>query len=496
MEKSKRLHTGVEGLDLILNGGLIPRKTYLLRGGPGTGKTTLGIHYLVEGIKNGENSTLITLTENKNKLIRDFDSRGFNLKEINFIDLSPSSNLIENNESYNVFPVEEVEKKPLIEKIIRELKESNADRVYFDGLKQLRFISKNEYEFRKYMLSMLQFVADNEMTLLISSEASENEPDDDLQFMSDAVINLNFVEKNRRYINISKFRGSDFLSGRHSFKIKKEGIEIYPKLKLQKNKLNYKEKVISSGIAEVDKLLNGGIESGTTTVISGASGVGKTTLGIQFMQAAAKRGERSVIYTFEEDDRTLLKRSESINIGLSKLIDNDKLKIKKVDPLEYTPGEFTQLLIQDVEVNNTKTVMLDSVSGYKLSFSSLSESKNEIIKNLHAITNYLNNKGVTVLVINEIANITGDFKVTELGISYLADNIMFLRYLEFNGELKKAIAVLKKRLSDFEKQMREFEITGQGIKVGKPLTQLRGILTGSPEFINKNFKGNSKHDFK
>jgi len=496
MELGKRLLTGVEGLDLILNGGLIPNKTYLLRGGPGTGKTTLGIHYLLEGAKKGENSVLITLTENKDKLIRDFKNRNFNLNKVSFIDLSPSSNLIESSESYNVFPVEEVEKEPLINKIITKLKKSNADRVYFDGLKQLRFLSKNEYEFRKYMLSMLQFAADNEITLLVSSEASKNEPDDDLQFLSDGVLNLNFRGKNRRYINISKFRGSDFINGKHSFKIKEEGIEVYPKLKLRKNRTDYKRKMISSGIAEIDQLLHGGIESGTTTVISGASGVGKTTFGIQFMRAAAGTGERSVIYTFEENDRTLLKRSESVNIDLDKVMDNDKLEIKKVDPLEYTPGEFTHLLIKEAEKNETKTIMLDSVSGYKLSFASSTKDKDEIIRNLHSLTNYLNNRGITVLLINEIANITGNFKVTELGISYLADNIMFLRYLEFNGELKKAIGVLKKRLSDFEKQLREFQISSQGIRVGKPLTNLRGILSGNPEFVSNKFKEISKNEFK
>ncbi|RCW57337.1 MULTISPECIES: ATPase domain-containing protein [Halanaerobium] len=496
MNRGKRLLTGVEGLDLILNGGLIANKTYLLRGGPGTGKTTLGIHYLVEGVKNGEKSALITLTEDQNKLIDDFKSRNFSLDRISFIDLSPSSNLIENSKSYNVFPVEEVEKKPLINQIITSLNEINADRVYFDGLKQLRFLSKNEYEFRKYMLSMLQFAADNKITLLVSSEASKNEPDDDLQFLSDGVLNLNFADKNRRYINISKFRGSDFIKGQHSFKIKKKGLEVYPKLRLQKNKTDYPGEIISSGISEVDQLLHGGIESGTTTVISGASGVGKTTFGVQFMQSAAKTGKRSVIYTFEEDDRTLLKRSESVSIELDNLISNNKLEIIKVDPLEYTPGEFTQFLIKEAEENNTRNIMLDSVSGYKLSFASSSAGKNELIRNLHSLTNYLNNIGITVLLINEIANITGDFKVTELGISYLADNIMFLRYLEFNGELKKAIGVLKKRLSDFEKQLREFQICSQGIKVGKPLTELRGILTGNPEFINKELKESSKNGLK
>ncbi|TDO78291.1 KaiC/GvpD/RAD55 family RecA-like ATPase [Halanaerobium saccharolyticum] len=295
MVKNKRLLTGVEGLDVILNGGLIAKKTYLLRGGPGTGKTTLGIHYLVEGIKNDENSTLITLTENKNKLISDFNNRNFNLEKINFIDLTPSSKLIEDNQQYSVFSVEEVEKKSIIEKIIDELKVSKADRVYFDGLTQLRFLAKNEFEFRNEILSLIQFAVDRKITLLISSEANKNRPDDDLQFMTDGVIDLSFINKNRRYINISKFRGSDFITGKHSLKLTEEGMKVYPRLKINKNEFDYNNEIISSGILEVDNLLHGGIEKGTTTVISGASGVGKTTLGLQFLQAASKRGERSVI---------------------------------------------------------------------------------------------------------------------------------------------------------------------------------------------------------
>ncbi len=450
----------------------------------------------MEGVKNGENSTLITLTENKKQLIKDFNKRNFDLKNINFIDLTPSSRLIEDNQNYNVFSVAEVEKKSITEKIIEELKVSNADRVYFDGLTQLRFLAKNEFEFRNEILSLIQFAVDRKMTLLISSEANKNRPDDDLQFMTDAVIDLSFINKNRRYINISKFRGSDFICGKHSLKLTEKGMKVYPQLKQQKNKFDYYNKILSSGISEIDKLLHGGLEKGTTTVISGASGVGKTTLGLQFLEAASKRGERSLVYTFEEDDRTLLKRAESINIKLSNMINEDKLKIKKVAPLEFTQGEFIHLLINEAEKNNTQTVMLDSVSGYRLSFAGESTTKDEIIRNLHTLTNYLNNQGITVLLMNEIDNITGDFKATELGISYLADNIMFLRYLEFNGELKKAIGVLKKRLSDFEKQLREFEITDQGIKVGKSLTHLRGILTGNPEFVTENYKGNSKNEFK
>ncbi len=491
----RRLSTGINGLDEILNGGLIPKRTYIVRGGPGTGKTTLGFHYLISGVENDEKSVVITLTENHKKMREDADNRGFDLSNIVFVDLSPSSKIIEESSGYNIFPSSEVDQKPLIAEIIKKIKENKPDRVFFDGLNQLRYLSSDSFQFRQQILSLIQFAVDQEITLLLSSEASENRPDDDLQFMCDGVINF-IYSNDRRLISISKFRGSGFIKGNHSMKIREEGIKVYPKLRPQKQKVDYRIETISSGISEIDELLHGGLERGTTTVISGASGVGKTTLGIQFMRAASSRGESSVIYTFEEGKETILKRLEAINIPIREMMHKGNLLVEKVDPLEYTPDEFTYKVKQEVKENNTKIVMIDSISGYKLAFENLAINNNEMVRNLHALTEYLSNMGITVLLVNEIEAITGDFKVTELGISYMADNIIFLRYLEMQGELRKAIGVLKKRLSDFENKMRQFKITKEGIKVGEPLIHLRGILTGNPEFTNPYVDGEKNNEAK
>ena len=238
---------------------------------------------------------------------------------------------------------------------------------------------------------------------------------------------------------------------------------------------------ISSGIPEVDELLHGGIERGTVTVISGPSGVGKSTLGMQFMKEAAGRGERSVIYAFEEGIETLLSRCQAVNIPAHTMIERGTLSVVSVEPLKYTPNHFSNLVRQEVEENNAKIVMIDSTSGYKLSMQG-----EDLIRQLHSLCQYLKNMGVTVILVNETHNITGEFSLTEVGISYLADNLIFLRYLELNGELRKAIGVLKKRVSDFERTLREFKITKYGIKVGEPLTQLRGILSGIPQIKNNN----------
>jgi circadian clock protein KaiC len=255
-------------------------------------------------------------------------------------------------------------------------------------------------------------------------------------------------------------------------------MEVFPRILPEDYPGEFVPELVPSGIPDLDELLQGGLERGQITIISGPSGVGKTTLGMQFMKEAAGRGERSVVCCFEEAPQTLIRRCESINIPVRAMIERGTLKIISIEALLYSPDEFANLVRHQVEQERAQIVMIDSIAGYKLAF-----RQKDLVNHLHALCRYLKNTGVATLLLNEIEMITGDFRVTELGISYLADNIVFLRYLEIQGELRKAIGVLKKRLSDFEKTLREYEITRYGIRVGKPLKNLRGILTGTPDFI-------------
>jgi len=301
--------------------------------------------------------------------------------------------------------------------------------------------------------------------------------------MVDGIINLNY-ENLENTLEVSKYRGSSFNKGKHTMKFKNSGIEIYPKLKVSNYDITPTKSKIASGIPEIDKMLSGGIEEGTTTMITGPSGVGKTTLGTQFVKNSAEKGKKAIIYTFEESYKTLMDRSKAINIPLEKLIDNNKLLVKKVSPFEYTPDEFSYTVRNDVNYQGTSIVLIDSISSYFLSFNKSHEEIN-MVRGLHTLFDYLKSKGVTVLMTNEIKNITGEFRVTSTDTSYLADNIIFLRYLEMNGKLEKAIGVLKKRMSDFENTMRRYRITSEGINVGEPLNNMRGILTGNPEFLDE-----------
>lgn len=473
----KRVSTGITGLDEVLHGGLIPGRAYLVRGGPGTGKTTLGLHFLTAGAANGEKVLFITLGEPEAVLRKNAEAMGFDLSGVSFLDLSPTPEFFAQVETYDIFSPAEVEREPTTRKIVEQVEKLNPSRVFIDAMTQFRYLATDPFQYRKQVLSFLRFLVERGTTVLFTSEGSAEAPDADLQFLSDGVIHLEFAPEGR-ILCVSKFRGSDFLSGRHAMQLSSKGMEVFPKLVPEVYRREFVPETISSGVPELDEMLHGGLERGTITIITGPSGVGKTTLGLQFMKEAAGRGERSVVYIFEEGVETLLARCEAINIPVRVMMERGTLSVARIEPLRYAPDEFARWVRREVEEEGSRIVMIDSIAGYRLSLRG-----EDLVAHLHALCKYLANMGVTTLLINEVEHITGEFRATEVGISYLADNILFLRFLEMHGELRKAIGVLKKRLSDFDKTLREFQITRYGIKVGKPLTELRGILSGTPELI-------------
>lgn len=479
MENS-RILTGITGFDEILNGGLIPGRAYLVRGGPGSGKTTLGLHFLTQGIAQGEKSLYVTFGESAEQIKSNGIAIGLNTEAISFLDLSPSSEFFTEIQTYDLFSPAEVEREPTTEKLIESIETLQPQRVFLDAITQFRYLAADAFQFRKQVLSFMRFLLESGTTVLFTSEGSASAPDDDLQFMSDGVIHLdNNLEG--RTIRVSKFRGSDYLSGLHSLRLTERGMEISPRLKPEMYRRKFTTQTIASGVPELDELLHGGLERGTVTIFTGPTGVGKTTLGLQFMKEAAGRGERSVIYTFEEAIENVLARSEAVNIPVHAMLDRDTLSVVSIEPMLFNADEFANLVRHEVEKKKARIVTIDSIAGYRLAMRG-----EEMTTHLHNLCKYLQNMGVTVILVNEVEEITGNFRATDVGISYIADNIVFLRYLEIEGEMRKAIGVLKKRLSDFEKTLREIEITRYGIKIGQPLTRLRKILSGTPEWVDKN----------
>lgn len=471
-----RINSGVSGLDEVLRGGFIKGRAYLVRGGPGTGKTILGLHFLAAGARGGERCMFITLGEPAEQLRQNGAALGLGLERVHFLDLSPTPEFFADAGSYDIFSPAEVELEPTTRRIVGEIEAFKPQRVFLDAMTQFRYLSAEPFHFFKQVLSFLRFLVAQGATVVFTSEGSPSAPDEDLQFMADGVIALDATPRGRS-LSVAKFRGSAFLDGWHALRLGDAGMEIFPRLVPELPGADATAEQLSSGVAELDELLHGGIERGTVTIVSGPSGVGKTTLCLQILTEAAGRGESAIAYTFEESAEMIRRRCEAINLQVRPLLARGTLSLQQIEPLRFSPGEFYRLVLRDIEAKAARTVMIDSIAGFRLALHG-----EDLVSDLHALCRELRNRGMTVLLVDEVESITGDFQATEAGLGYLADNIIFLRYLEVRGGLRKAIGVLKKRLGDFEKTLREIDITSSGIKVGKPLTNLRGILTGTPEW--------------
>lgn len=475
--------TGVSGLDEILHGGLVEGRGYLVTGGPGTGKTTLGLQFLSHGTSRGERALCITLSQPADQMISDAERSGLDMGSIEFLDLSPSSEFFAEGGTYDVFSPAEVEREPVELAIREKVEELKPERIVVDSMTQFRYLSPDDYQFRKQVLSFLRYLIENQATVLFVSEAGDRTSDEDLQFLADGVIHLS----NRSqvgYLEISKLRGSGFIAGPHAYRLDQGGMRVFPRIRPEVLVEAVEHAAIGFGVPALDQLLGGGIERGTVTLLTGPSGVGKTTLALQFMKEAAGRGERSAGYMFEERIETLRRRAEGVNIQVGAMLKGESLSLVQIEPLDMSPDEFAALVRRDVEERGARVVLIDSISGYGVSL-----RDEDLVRRLHSLCNWLRNRGVTVLLINEVEWITGDFRATDSSVSYLADNIIFLRYFEERGALHKAIGVLKKRLSGFEKLLRKLEITEYGIKVGDPLTGMQGVLSGSPEMLRSRTNG-------
>ncbi len=480
---ASRVSTGITGLDEILDGGLLPKRAYLVCGGPGSGKTTLGLHFLTAGLARGERVLFITFGEAEVELRANAHSLGFDLAQMHFLDLSPNSAFFTEMQTYDIFSSAEVEHEPMTQQILAQVESLHPQRVFLDPMTQFRYLAPDSFQFRKQVLALVRFLVEQGATILLTSEATPAATDDDLQFMSDGVLHLHAKADGRR-LSVDKFRGSDSRSGEHTMRLTDRGMRVFPRLLPEQHGQPFVKEAIPSGIRELDAMLDGGLERGTISILTGPAGVGKTTLGVQFMKESAGRGERSVIYAFEELPETLMQRCEALALPVRAMVERGTLSVVPVEPLRLSVDEFAHLVRTEVEQQHASVVMLDSIAGYSLALRGEDASNH-----LHALCKYLQNLGVAVLLVNEVHTITGDLHISDIGISYLADTVVFLRYLELTGEIRKVIGVLKKRLSNFERTLREIDLSRDGITLGRPLTHLQGILTGNISFVDAASKG-------
>ncbi|MYL27199.1 MULTISPECIES: ATPase domain-containing protein [Halomonadaceae] len=476
-----KVATGIQGLDEVLQGGVLPTHSILISGGPGSGKTTLGMHFLVEETE-GE-SLFVTLGETADQLRKNAARLHLALDGVEVLDLSPGG-AEEDGDTYSLLESWDVEGTAIHDQIVKRARELQPARIFIDSVSHMRYLSSDTFQYRKQVMSMLRKLTSTGATVLFTSEQTRNTEDEALSFLSDGIIDLQH-EAHGRLCQIKKLRGSGFVEGTHYYSIHERGLTLYPRLLPGEHGRHFELNAIGSGVPELDELTRGGIERGTVTLVTGPTGVGKTTMAAQFMKEAASRGEHSVIYNFDEGAATFFLRCDSIGLPARQMTETGNLRFESIEPLHYNPDQFANVVRHDVEKNNARLVLLDSLSGYRQSVRG-----EDLQERVHALCRYLVNMGVTVLLISETFSITGEeARVTEHEVSYLADTIILLRYLELSGEIRKTIGVLKKRTGDFEKTLREFEISRFGLKVGEPLTSLRGILTGMPEMLEDRERG-------
>ncbi len=469
-----RLALGVAGLEDILCGGLIPRRTYLAKGGPGTGKTTLGLHFLRAGPP--DESLLVSLGESETEMRNNAERVGLPLAGIPVVDLSPMANDPSAHEAYTLLESWEAEGTTIHDQILAQAEPYRPRRVFIDSISTMRYLTPDTFQFRRQVLSLMRTFEDKGATILLTAQTAEDCNDADLLSLSDGVIDFERVTEGR-ICRVLKIRGSGFVEGNHHYELTGSGMHVYPRLVPGDHyRPSPPSEALSSGIPGIDALTRGGIERGTVTILSGPAGAGKTSLGMHFLNHAAGRGERCVLYSFDERFSTFAPRCEGLGIPVHELIERDALRFDAIEPMRYNPDEFAVEVREEVEQRGASLVMLDSLSGYQRAMRGA-----ELVARVHALCRYLANMGVTVIVVNEVHAVAGgDFHATEYGISYLADNILLVRYVEVGGELRKSVGVLKKRTGGFELGLRELIFEDGGLSAGEPLSNVTGVLEGVP----------------
>ena len=477
-----RVSTGCAGLDEILGGGLPAGRTCLLVGGAGTGKTILSLQWLREGLRAGERAMYVTLMEPERQIARDVASLGWSLDGIEMVDLSPRGGPdLHAGEEYSLFSPSEVERIDAWKGIYDAIERHQPGRLVIDSVTQLRYLSTDGYQFRKHILRLIAWLNERGCTTLLPFEPEASQDERSVELAVDGVLNLKYLISEGlsvgiRTVEITKLRGSDFVTGRHPLRITRDGLAVFPHRVERTAQSGVSHDQLGTGITELDELLGGGIEAGTTTLVSGPTGVGKTTLGLQIL-SRLPAGARGALLTFEESSDTVLARCRGIGLPVDQAIASGALRIRRINPLEHYPDELLAMVRGMVEAEGLKYVMLDSLRGYELAMEEFGRPQVHV----HNLLAYLGRMGVTTLVVAETDRITGaELTATEIGASHLADNIILLRYAEHEARLIKVIGCLKKRLSGFQPELREISMSAAGIRLSGRLGGLRGILTGVP----------------
>ena len=474
--------TGIEGLDNVLAGGFARNRLYLIEGYPGSGKTTLALQFLFEGARLGERVLYVTLSETAEETRDVIASHGWPADTISIRELVPPAVSLSPSEQYTMFHPSEVELTETTKAILAEVDRIKPHRIVFDSLSEMRLLAGNALRYRRQILALKQYFSGRRCTVLMLDDRTATDHDLQVQSIAHGVVNLEQVYPEygveRRRLRVVKYRGRAFRGGNHDYVIRQGGLEVFPRLVASEHRGPSSRERMQSGIAELDRLLGGGIERSTSTLIIGAAGTGKSSLAAQFAAATAARGDRAALFIFDESLETLLTRTDSLSIPLRAGYESGHITIQQVDPAELPPGQLTSAIRKCVEVDGVRTVVIDSLNGY---LNAMPE-EHFLTVQLHELLSYLGQQGVATILVAAHMGLVGNQMTAPIEASYLVDAVILMRYFEARGEIRQAISIVKKRGSAHERTIREFRLDDGHIRIGEPLREFRGVLTGVPVF--------------
>lgn len=473
---------GIPGLDDVLAGGLQRDRMFLIEGNPGTGKTTAAMRFLMTGAALGETCLYITLSETEEELRATAQSHGWSLDGIELFELVPPENLLDEEQQQSLLYSSDLELGETTRIILEAVDRLQPKRVVIDSLSEIRLLAQGSLRYRRQVLALKHYFAKRGVTVLLLDDLTVDVNDKTVHSVTHGVIQLQELAPEygaeRRRVRVIKYRGRRFRGGYHDFTIKTGGLEVYPRIVAMEHRTAFEREPMSSGIPELDALLGGGIERGSSALILGPAGTGKSLFAVSFVVAAIARGEKAAMFIFDEELGLLFSRMLELGIDLDALQASGSLIVEQVDAAELSPGEFAERVRHCVAREGIKTVVIDSLNGYQAAM----PQEQFLVLHIHELLQYLNRQGASTYLTVAQHGLVGDMKAP-VDVTYLADTVILLRYFEAAGLVRRAISIIKKRAGRHEKTIREYDIGRDGLTVGEPLYGFQGVLRGVPDFV-------------